>query len=374
MPLTGTVRSPSSAPEAPALSGDSLSQVDQRFAVVVVDDEELIAEYVARVVEELGGADIHVYTDPEVALHEWSGRVPDLLITDYQMPKVNGVELIQRFRAVPDSPEIPIIMVTADAQRETRNAALSAGASEFLRKPIDRDEVRIRVRNMLALREGQRSAERRAEWLQAEVAIATASIMEREEETILSLARAMEYRDWETGGHIERMAKYSRLIAERIDLGPDLDPLQIYKAAPLHDVGKIGVPDHILLKPSSLTEDEFREMQRHAEIGHEILRDCNGEILRLGSEIALNHHERLNGSGYPRGLAGDDIPLTGRIVAVADVFDALTSSRPYKQAWALDAGFAHLRDNSGTLYDPVCVAAFLEVESTVRKVAESVTR
>lgn len=341
-----------------------------RYSVLVVDDEELIAEYVARVIEELGTADVHVYTDPTAAVRDWTDTPPDLVITDYQMPEMNGIQLIERFRAA--SPRIPIVMVTADGQRETRHAALLAGASEFIRKPIDRDEVRIRVRNMLALREGQRSVERRADWLQVEVAKATAAIVEREEETILSLARAMEYRDWETGGHIERMATYSRLIAERLDLGPDLDADRIFKAAPLHDVGKIGVPDHILLKPSSLTESEFHEMQRHAEIGYEILKDCKGEILRLGSVIALTHHERLDGSGYPRGLKGEEIPLAGRIVAVADVFDALTTSRPYKKAWGFDAGFANLKEEAGRLYDADCVAAFLDLHDQVVQVGSSV--
>jgi len=351
----------------------SMQEASERFEVVVVDDEALIAEYVARVIEELGNADVHVYSDPEAAIRDWSDRLPDLVITDFQMPKLNGIELIQRLRSDPGAPQIPIIMVTADGQRETRHAALSAGASEFLRKPIDRDEVRIRARNMLALRAGQRSAERRADWLQKEVATATAAIVEREEETILSLARAMEYRDWETGGHIERMATYSRLIAECLDLGPDLDPERIFKAAPLHDVGKIGVPDHILLKPSSLTEVEFHEMQRHAEIGYEILRDCKGDILRLGSIIALTHHERLDGSGYPRGLKGDEIPLVGRIVAVADVFDALTTSRPYKKAWGFDAGFANLQEEAGVRYDADCVRVFLEIQDTVRDVAVAIT-
>jgi putative two-component system response regulator len=158
-----------------------------------------------------------------------------------------------------------------------------------------------------------------------------------------------------------------------LDLGSDLDPGKIFKAAPLHDVGKIGVPDHILLKPSSLTQTEFTEMQRHARIGYEILRDCNGEILRLGSVIALTHHERLDGSGYPRGLKGDEIPLVGRIVAVADVFDALTTSRPYKKAWGLEAGLANLRAGAGVSYDPACVAAFLDAEDRVREVAGAIT-
>lgn len=344
-----------------------------RHQVLVVDDEKLIAEFVAAVVRELPGVDAHVYTDAREAEREWAERLPDLIITDYQMPEMDGIAFIEAFRKRHPSPPIPIIVVTAAAQRDTRKKALDAGASEFLRKPVDRDEVRIRVRNMLALREGQRSAERRAEDLAEEVAAATAAIMEREEETILSLARAMEYRDWETGGHIERMATYSRLIAERIELDEGLDADRIFKAAPLHDVGKIGVPDHILLKPSSLTEDEFRTMQRHCEIGYEILQECNGDILRLGSVIALTHHERLNGSGYPRGLRGDDIPLVGRIVAVADVFDALTSTRPYKRAWAMDAAFANLREGAGELYDARCVEAFLGIEADVREIAERIS-
>ena len=341
------------------------------YDVVVVDDEDLIAEYVAKIVEELGTTRVHVFTRPQDVSEVWFNKVPDLLITDYQMPGMTGVELIEGFRAAHPTPQVPVIVVTADAQRETRNAALAAGASEFLRKPVDRDEVRIRVRNMLALREGQRSAERRADDLRMEVASATEAIVEREEETILSLARAMEYRDWETGDHIVRMATYSRLIAEQLELPPGLDPQKIFKAAPLHDVGKIGVPDHILLKPSSLTEDEYKAMQKHAEIGYEILQDCNGDILKLGGLIALTHHERLNGSGYPRGLKGEEIPLVGRIVAIADVFDALTSSRPYKEAWAVDAAFANLEQEAGVLYDPECVRAFLSIETAVREVAKT---
>jgi putative two-component system response regulator len=350
----------------------SHSTRSERYDVVVVDDEALIAEYVAKIVEEVGTTDVHVYSNPAEVVESWFDRLPDLLITDYQMPGMNGVELIERFRAAHKTP-VPIIVVTADAQRETRSDALAAGASDFLRKPVDRDEVRIRVQNMLALREGQRAAERRAEDLHREVLAATAAISAREEETILSLARAMEYRDWETGGHIVRMATYSRLIAEQLDLPEGLDPEQIFKAAPLHDVGKIGVPDHILLKPASLSESEYHAMQRHAEIGYEILQACTGEILQLGSQIALTHHERMNGSGYPRGLVGDEIPLVGRIVAIADVFDALTSSRPYKQAWTYDAAFANLEEEAGEIYDEACVAAFLSIRDEVQKVAESVT-
>lgn len=339
------------------------------YDVVVVDDDEASGDFLACVVSEVEGAEVRTFQNPLEVLAELPGRCPDLVITDNHMPELSGIELVQHFRADPICPRIPIMVVTADLQQESRSQALEAGANDFLTKPVDHVEVRMRVVNMLGLREGQRSAERRAEWLQSEVALATAEIVAREEETILSLARAVEYRDWETGSHIVRMARYSKLIAEVLGEVSGVLPGQIYKAAPLHDVGKIGVPDKVLLKPGKLTKAEVKLVQAHAEIGHEILGDCRGKILALASEIALTHHEHFDGSGYPQGLAGEDIPLSGRIVAVADVFDALSSKRPYKKAWTLNKAFAYVREQSGKHFDPACVAAFDQCEDEVRKIA-----
>jgi len=211
---------------------------------------------------------------------------------------------------------------------------------------------------MLSLRRNQKSLADRATWLAEKVAEATSAILDREREMITRLSRAAEFRDPETGAHIIRMAHYSRLIAEQIGL-PKEDQDLILGAAPMHDVGKIAIPDHILLKPGRLVEDEMVIMKTHAEKGYEILRGSKSKMLDLASLIAWTHHEKVDGSGYPRGLKGEDIPLQGRIVAVADVFDALTSERPYKQAWELERAIQWLRDGEGQHFDPVCVEAFL---------------
>jgi putative two-component system response regulator len=200
----------------------------------------------------------------------------------------------------------------------------------------------------------------RAEWLAAEVAQATAEIAAREKEAILRLSRAAEYRDPETGSHLLRMSNYTRLIAEQLGLSPDEQEL-LLEASPMHDIGKVGTPDQILLKPGRLTPEEFEIMKQHATIGYEILRDSVSPLLQCAAKLAMAHHEKFDGSGYPQALAGEAIPLHGRIVAVADVFDALTSERPYKKAWTLEAAVDFLKSNSGSHFDPACVEALLAV-------------
>ncbi|RMG52545.1 MAG: HD domain-containing protein, partial [Gammaproteobacteria bacterium] len=259
--------------------------------------------------------------------------------------------------------------VTIVEDREVRCDVLKAGASDFLNRPLDVAESQARLRNLLRLREQQRQLRERADWLEEQVRRATERIAERERETLLRLARAGEYRDEETGNHILRMARYSRLIAEAMGEHPDFcDELE--QAAPMHDIGKIGIPDRVLLKPGRLTETEFDIMKEHARIGHEILSGSPSSYLQLGAEIALNHHERYDGTGYPQGLTGEEIPLAARIVAVADVFDALTSRRPYKEPWSLERAFDYLRQARGTHFDPACVDAFLACEERVREIAE----
>lgn len=241
---------------------------------------------------------------------------------------------------------------------EIRHRALENGASDFLIKPIDKVEFLARTRNMLQLRRATVGLQHRASWLADEVAKATLELRSREQETIMLLARASEYRDPETGAHILRMAHYSRLIADQLGL-PWQEQDDIFNAAPMHDVGKVGTPDHILLKPGRLTDDEMAIMRQHAQIGYDILKSSQARMLQLAATIALTHHERYDGGGYPNGLRGDGIALAGRIVAVADVFDALTSRRPYKRAWSMDAARQYLLDHSGSHFDPHCVAALL---------------
>ncbi|MEY2632931.1 MAG: hypothetical protein RIR00_1585, partial [Pseudomonadota bacterium] len=212
----------------------------------------------------------------------------------------------------------------------------------------------------LALRSGQKFLADRALHLEALVEERTAALRQREQELIYRLSRAAEFRDPETGAHIQRMAHYSRLIARQLGLD-DAQQKLIFEAAPMHDVGKIGIPDHILLKPGRLTPEEFELMKRHASLGYELLNGSASSVLQAGAEIANSHHEKFDGSGYPNGLAGETIPLFGRIVAVADVFDALTSERPYKKAWPVEDARKLLVDGRGQHFDPVCVDAFLEI-------------
>jgi response regulator RpfG family c-di-GMP phosphodiesterase len=296
--------------------------------------------------------------DPLEGLQWCEAHEVDLLIVDYMMPNLDGIEFIRRFRVLPGHDETPVLMVTADHERDTRYAALDAGATDFLNKPIDSREFRSRVRNMLALQQSRKEIANRAQWLEIEVAKRTEEIVARELEMIMRLSRAAEFRDPETGAHIQRMSNYSRLIAEQLGLSGEEQDV-ILKASPMHDIGKIAIPDHILLKPGKLTDVEFEAMKRHAEYGYEILKNSRAPLLDKAAIIARSHHEKFDGSGYPFGLKGDDIPLHGRIVAVADVFDALTTERPYKKPWEIDRALDFLRHNSSSHFDPSCVDAFL---------------
>ena len=326
--------------------------------VVVVDDAQVNLVLMSALLGKLPDVDSTTFQVPAEVLEHCIRTDPDLVIVDYMMPDMDGIEFIRRFRAHPARAQTPLLMVTADHEKEVRYRALESGANDFLTKPVDRIEFTSRVRNMLSLRAGQVALSNHARTLAAEVRRATAEIFERERETLNKLARAAEFRDPETGAHILRMAHFSALIAREMGLDADMQEALLI-AAPMHDVGKLGTPDHILLKPGRLDPDEFEIMKQHATIGHEILKDSASPYMQLAATIALSHHEKFDGSGYPKGLAGDAIPLVGRIVAVADVFDALTSSRPYKQAWEVGRARDFLADGKGRHFDPACVDAML---------------
>ncbi len=338
--------------------------------IVIIDDVEANLLLLRHFITQLGEAhEVRAYTDPLQALAHCQALAPDLVIVDYMMPQLDGVEFIQRFRATPGRADIPLLMVTANDEMDVRYRALEGGANDFLTKPLDRIEFKARMRNMLALRANQKRLEDRASWLAEEVLKATDEIVRRERETILRLSRAAEFRDPETGDHIQRMAHYSWMIAVRLGLPLEQQQL-ILEAAPMHDVGKVGIPDHILLKPGKLDEAEFAIMKQHPVIGHSILSGSSSPLLQMASDIALSHHEKYDGSGYPLGLKADAIPVVGRIVAVADVFDALTSARPYKPAWEMERAVQLLRDQRGLHFDPACVDAFLGQLDDVQSVRQ----
>jgi len=325
--------------------------------LVVVDDDPLVHELVRHIVAELTALRVEAFNDAEAALAWLGTHDADVVITDYQMPGLSGTELIAAVRGEPHLANIPIMMITASEDRAVRVAALTTGANDVLSKPIEPAEVRARTSNMLAIRRGQRLMAQRSSWLEEEVRRATAAIAARERETILRLSRAAEYWAWENGSHIIRVSLYSRLIARGLGLPADEQEV-LFQAAPMHDVGKIGIADAILLKTEPLDVAEFEAIKEHTVIGHRILTGSTAPLLQTAADIALTHHERFDGAGYPRGLRGDEIPLQGRVVAVADTFDALTSRRPYKAPWPPALAWEFLRQNAGTRFDSACVAAF----------------
>lgn len=337
--------------------------------VVIVDDTPTNVTLMQALVGKLDGCRPVSFTESAAGLEWCLANEPDLVIVDYMMPAPDGLEFIRRLREVRQISEVPVLMVTADHEKQVRYSALESGATDFLTKPIDRIEFQSRVRNMLALRHAHIVVAKRAAILAEEVEKATEVIYAREQETIVRLSRAAEFRDPETGAHILRMAHYAQIIAANLGMAEAFQRM-LLSAAPMHDVGKLGTPDHILLKPGKLTGEEYDVMKNHARIGHEILKGSSSPALQMAATIALTHHEKFDGSGYPRGLAGESIPIEGRIVAVADVFDALTSARPYKEAWDLQRAVAFLEEGSGRHFDPRCVNALLQDWESVLAVRE----
>ena len=337
-----------------------LSILRRQRRVLIVDDESTGRTILAKIIQQ-AEEDVTVdsFDNPVDALAWLDHNHPDLIITDYRMPEINGVELIKKIRAKPACQDIPIMMITVVSEKSVRYDALEAGATAFLTRPIDQIECRTSCRNLLKLHEQQSIIQDRADWLARQVEVATQQIVSREHETLLRLAKAGEYRDEVTGNHVVRMAKYSREIGEALGLS-EKECDEIEYAAPMHDIGKIGIQDKILLKPGKFEQQEWLIMQQHTLIGHSILSNSQSRYIQTGSIIALNHHERFDGSGYPNGISGKEIPLVARIVAVADVYDALVSTRPYKHAWDPKDAQDYLHKHAGTQFDPICVEAFFE--------------
>jgi len=339
-----------------------------RNTVMVVDDQSTgraILEQVVRSLDER--VVVEGFARPVDAVVWATRHISDLVLVDYMMPDMDGIEFVKRLRALPGYEHVPIVMVTVHDDRKVRYAALDAGITDFLTKPVDARECLARCRNLLKLRRQQLALEDRRRLLEHMVEDATREVREREKETLLRLARAGEFRDEETGYHLIRMSRYSRLIANALDLGQD-EAETIELAAPLHDIGKIGIPDQILLKPAKLDDPELEVMRRHPVIGHEILKGSASKYVRMGALIALGHHEKYDGSGYPNGLVGDHIPLCARIVAIADVYDALTSVRPYKSAWASERAFEYVAAQAGRHFDPRFADAFSAMKKEVLQI------
>ena len=302
---------------------------------------------------------VKVAKDGERALKiVMSSTPPDLILLDVQMPGIDGYEVCRQVKSRPDREHIPIVFVTAMDELADEEYGLSMGACDYIVKPFSPAIVLARVKTHLALYNHTKELERQVQVRTHELQMRTRELQHTRLEIIHRLGRAAEFRDNETGLHVVRMAYFSRLIALHAGLGEAFAE-DLFLAAPMHDVGKIGTPDYVLLKPGKLTPEEWTVMQLHAQSGAEIIGDHEDEMLSMAKSIALSHHEKWDGSGYPKGLSGTNIPLVGRIVAYADVYDALTSVRPYKVAWPSAKAVSTIEQDCGRHFDPGLLGAFL---------------
>jgi len=338
------------------------NQSIRQARILVVDDEPANVMLLERMLERAGYERVRSTTRPEEVVRAMAEFSPDLLLLDVHMPQIDGLSLLLELAPwVGGAGGIPVIMLTGDGEPQTRRLALERGARDFLSKPLDLGEVLLRIRNMLETRVLQLQIQKNNENLERAVRARTLDLEEAQLELVERLALAAEYRDDETHEHAHRVGRTAALLAERLGLGPGLSAL-IRRAAPLHDVGKIGITDAVFRKPGRLSEEETAIMRQHVQVGSSILADSSSAVLRLAEEIARTHHERWDGTGYPNGLQGEEIPVSGRLVAVADVFDALTHERPYKQAWPLDDAVAEILAGAGGHFDPAVVEAFSQID------------
>ncbi|MFD2110515.1 HD-GYP domain-containing protein [Thiorhodococcus fuscus] len=330
--------------------------------VLVVDDEPANIDLLVSILK--SGYVVKAATRGDKVLEiARSGRPPDLILLDITMPGMDGYEVCRLLKEDFTTRHIPVIFVTARIGVDDEIHGFDLGAVDYISKPISPPIVLARVRAQLALHDQNRALEQR-------VRERTAQLHETRLRIIRQLGRAAEYKDNETGLHVVRMSHYSHILGAAIGMSERQSDL-LLNAAPMHDIGKIGIPDSILRKRGKLTAEEWVIMRRHCQIGAEILGDSgDSELLEMARVVALTHHEKWDGSGYPAGLAGEDIPRVGRIVAIADVFDALTSVRPYKAAWSVEDSIDQLRRDSGRHFDPVLVARFLDVMPEILAIKE----
>ena len=338
--------------------------------VCIIDDQSISLSVLRAVLSRLANYEVEDFLSAKDALARCSEVTFDLVLLDYRMDEMNGIDCLALLRGMPAYQYVPIIMLTADEDRELRLAAVKAGATDFLNKPFDPEELRLRVKNLLSLREAQLALMDRARHVEYEVKMATRKLVKRQEELIWRLSRAIEAKDGSTGQHISRVSLVAKIIARELGMSKAYCRT-LYLATPLHDTGKIGISDALLNKPSPLTEAERKEVERHTEIGAHILQDGESELIRMAHEIALYHHEKWDGTGYGRGLAGEDIPLSGRIVAVADVLDALCTQRSYKTAWSFEKAYDEVLTQSGKHFDPRCVVAVGSGIEEIRKIYQN---
>jgi len=338
----------------------SLKDQILKARILIVDDKPANVALLEAILKSDGYTNVQSVTDPRLVkeLHDkWQF---DIILLDIRMPHMSGFEVMEQLLDKIEDDYLPVLVLTAQSDAETKIQALQSGARDFVTKPFERIEVTHRIRNMLEVRLMYNRRGWEKEIVEAQVRERTQQLADTQLEFIRQLGRAGEYRDNETGMHVVRMSKGCQSLALAAGYSKEFAEL-ILLASPMHDVGKIGIPDRVLLKPGKLDADEWEIMKTHVDIGTEILSSDSAEIMKLARTIASTHHEKWNGSGYPNGLVGEDIPIQGRLAAICDVFDALTSERPYKKAWTVEDAAALIREESGSHFDPELATKFLEI-------------
>ena len=348
---------------------------EKKPRILVVDDEERNLRLMEAMLIPLG-YDVYLANDGEEALTKVKEVPPDVILLDIMMPRMDGYEVARRLKEAEATKIIPIVMVTALKEVDDRVKALEVGADDFLTKPVDKTEVRARVGSLLKVKAYNDHMINYQKELEAEVAKRTEELRQAFEriklaslDTIFRLSQAAEYKDEDTGAHIKRMSNYSTAVARKIGLDDGVVETILY-ASPMHDVGKIGIPDSILMKPAKLDPDEWEIMKQHTTIGARILESSDAEFIKLAEIIAITHHEKWDGSGYPRGLKGEDIPISGRVTAIADVFDALISKRPYKEPFTVEKATQIIKEGRGSHFDPQVVDAFFLILDEILMIKE----
>jgi len=328
--------------------------------ILVIDDEAINLEIIEELLSNYGYKQLHLFSDAEEGIAFYRQTPPDLVLLDINMPVLSGFDVLQRFAEIKLNLMPPVIVITALNDEKNRLQALSLGAKDFLTKPFCDEEVLLRVHNLLEMFLAHKENSHYASNLEQIVEKRTEDLLATQQEMIERLGLAAEYRDNDTAAHTIRVGRYVETIALGLGLNAKKSKMLRF-SAPMHDMGKVGIPDNILLKPGKLDDGEWEIMKKHAEYGYDILKNSSSLILKNAGVIALSHHEKWNGKGYPSGLKADQIPLYGRITAAADVFDALMMSRPYKPAWSLDRAVALINEEAGQHFDPSIVKVFNQV-------------